>query len=91
MQLHALSIEGKHDEAMGMDVVLAAFDNQMEKAIAQLRQTDAATILDARGIGRKQIPTNVLGLIFHAAEHNMRHTGQLLVTTSMLTALNPNG
>jgi len=91
LQLHALSIEGKHNEGMGMEDILTAFDRQIEKAIAQLRQTDAATILDARGIGRKQIPTNVLGLIFHAAEHNMRHTGQLLVTTSMLTALNPNG
>jgi len=91
LQLQALSLEGKHDETMGMDVVLAAFDNQMKKAIAQLQQTEVATILDARGIGRKKIPTNVLGLLFHAAEHTMRHTGQLLVTTSMLTALNQNG
>jgi uncharacterized damage-inducible protein DinB len=91
LQLHALSLEGKNDEAMGIDDVLAAFDSQIEKAIAQLGQIDVATILDLRGIGRKQIPTNVLGLLFHAAEHTMRHTGQLLVTTSMLTALNPNG
>jgi uncharacterized damage-inducible protein DinB len=26
----------------------------------------------------------VLGLLFHAAEHTMRHTGQLLVTARLL-------
>jgi len=40
--------------------------------------------LEARGIGRKRIPTNVLGLLFHAAEHTQRHTGQLYVTVKML-------
>jgi len=49
-----------------------------------LKETDPATITEARGVGRKQIPSNVIGLLFHAAEHTMRHTGQLLVTVKML-------
>jgi len=41
-------------------------------------------LLDKRGVGRAQLPSNVLGLLFHAAEHTMRHTGQLLVTARIL-------
>ena len=91
LQLEALSLEGKHDELIGMKDVLAALDGQIKHAIEQLRQTDTSTILDARGIGRKQIPTNVLGLLFHAAEHTMRHTGQLLVTAAMVKAIKQLG
>jgi hypothetical protein len=42
-------------------------------------------LTDTRGVGRKQIPSTVLGLLFHSAEHTMRHTGQLLVTCKILT------
>jgi uncharacterized damage-inducible protein DinB len=35
-------------------------------------------------VGRKQTPSTVVGLLFHAAEHTMRHTGQLLVTVRVL-------
>ncbi len=79
-QLHYLRLEGKEDEAITFDILLSELDKQIEKSLFQLRETDGNTLLEPRGIGRKQIPTNVLGLLFHAAEHTMRHTGQLLVT-----------
>ena len=62
------------------DVLLYNFMTQVDKAIEQLRQTSDDDLLAHRGIGRKQIPSNVLGLLFHAAEHTQRHVGQLLVT-----------
>jgi len=36
-------------------------------------------------VGRQQIPSTVIGLLVHAAEHTMRHLGQLLVTVKILT------
>jgi uncharacterized damage-inducible protein DinB len=60
--------------------LLARFRSQVDTALAQLRQTSDEDLLAPRGIGRKQIPTSVLGLLFHAAEHTQRHVGQLLVT-----------
>lgn len=60
------------------------FEAQVELALAQLCQTDEATLTDFRGIGQKQLPSTVLGLLFHAAEHTMRHLGQLLVTVRVL-------
>ncbi|MGB4770202.1 MAG: DinB family protein [Chitinophagaceae bacterium] len=63
--------------------LLSAFNQQVDTALAQLRETSADELLMPRGIGRKQIPSTVLGLLFHAAEHTMRHTGQLLVTVKI--------
>lgn len=62
--------------------------NQVDQAIAQLRNTPEATLTEGRTIGRKQIPTTVSGLLFHSAEHCQRHIGQLLVTSRILKARN---
>jgi uncharacterized damage-inducible protein DinB len=64
--------------------LLTRFNNQVNKALTQLKNIDEKTLLEPRGIGRKQIPTNLLGLLFHAAEHTQRHTGQLYVTVRIL-------
>jgi uncharacterized damage-inducible protein DinB len=69
--------------AQSVPDLLSAFNQQVDTALVQLRETSADALLMPRGIGRKQIPTTVLGLLFHAAEHTMRHTGQLLVTVKV--------
>jgi uncharacterized damage-inducible protein DinB len=61
----------------------AGFDAAVERALAQLRATREETLLEPRGVGRAQLPSTVLGLLFHAAEHTQRHVGQL-VTTSLI-------
>lgn len=62
------------------------FNKQVDKAIAQLSITDENTLTEIRGVGRKQILSTVSGLLFHAAEHTQRHTGQLMVTVNILKA-----
>ncbi|HET7234202.1 MAG TPA: DinB family protein [Longimicrobium sp.] len=59
----------------------------VEKALAQLRATDERTLLEFRGVGRKQLPSNVLGLLFHAAEHTQRHVGQIVTTARIVSTL----
>lgn len=84
-QLEYLSLEGKETiNAPGLDVLVANFHQQVDKAVLQLQNTDADTLTETRGVGRAQIPSTVIGLLTHAAEHTMRHTGQLLVTTRLL-------
>ena len=84
-QLNYLRSEGKQylDDEVCKKMV-AAFGKQVDNAVEQLKHTNEATLTEARGIGRAQIPTTVIGLLFHAAEHVMRHTGQLLVTVKVL-------
>ena len=56
----------------------------IDRALDQLRRTTADQLLQHRGVGRAQLPSNVLGLLFHAAEHSTRHTGQLITTAKIL-------
>lgn len=66
----------------------SAFERQVESALDQLRSTPESTLLEVRGVGRLQLPSTVLGLLFHAAEHTQRHVGQIVTTANMVQALN---
>ncbi|MBS1525877.1 MAG: DinB family protein [Bacteroidetes bacterium] len=84
-QLTYLSLEGKETQnAPGLGDLLGAFDEQVDKAILQLQNTAESSLSEPRGVGRAQIPSTVIGLLTHAAEHTMRHVGQLLVTSRLL-------
>ena len=82
-QLQYLKAEGVPDTTTSQELV-SKFNSQVDAAITQLSGTDEHTLTAIRGVGRKQIPSTVLGLLFHAAEHTQRHTGQLLVTVKIL-------
>ena len=57
----------------------------IDKAIERLKQFSTDMLTEKRGVGRAQLPSTVIGLCTHAAEHTMRHVGQLLVTVKVLT------
>ena len=40
-----------------------------------------------RGVGRKQLPTSIGGVLVHVADHTQRHTGQVVTTAKVLKAL----
>ncbi|NLR79841.1 DinB family protein [Chitinophaga eiseniae] len=82
-QLAALKAEGTPGATLHN--LLEQFDAQVHKTLLQLSATPENTLTEFRGVGRKQLPSTVLGLLFHAAEHTMRHTGQLLVTVKVLS------
>jgi hypothetical protein len=84
-QLAYLGAEGRHINYDGIvETLVAAFNRQVDAALLQISHTDEGTLLEVRGVGRKLIPSTVLGLLVHAAEHVQRHYGQLLVTVNVL-------
>lgn len=83
-QLAALGDEGKTKQNIGE--LLEAFNKQVDAAISQLKQTDPAILTDRRDVGRAKLPSTVIGLYVHAAEHTMRHVGQLLVTVKVVSS-----
>jgi hypothetical protein len=56
----------------------------IDRALLQLRATDAASLLEPRRVGRAGLPSTTLGLLFHAAEHSTRHMGQAITTAKIL-------
>jgi len=60
------------------------FSEKVAEALLYFETIPENCLSDKRTVGRKELPTTVLGLLFHAAEHSQRHIGQLLVTVSVL-------
>lgn len=86
-QLDYLRQEGKSPfPDCSFNDLLQNLNRQFSTAIFQIENTDSSTLLEIRMVGRAQIPSTHLGLLFHAAEHTMRHLGQLLVTMKFLEA-----
>ncbi len=83
-QFAYLKREGVPEDGLTTLQLVRQFQLQVEKALEQLKNTSEEDFLQARGIGRKLLPTNVIGLLFHAAEHIQRHLGQLLVTARIV-------
>ena len=85
-QLEYLQNEGKPSvpEFTGAQLV-KKFQEQIKKSLDALEKIPEDSLLLPVGVGRRKLPSTVLGLLFHAAEHTQRHTGQLLVTVRVLT------
>ena len=65
--------------------LIALVDEAVELALRQLRGTSVATLTDARAVGRQGLPSTVIGLLVHAAEHTTRHAGQIITTAKIVT------
>jgi DinB superfamily len=70
-----------------LDKLLANWRATVEGALRQLGTTPEATLHHARLVGRAQLPSTVLGLLFHAAEHAQRHVGQIVTTAKIVKAI----
>jgi uncharacterized damage-inducible protein DinB len=80
-QLQALAHEeSPPDRGATASELVTAFQRQVERSLDQLRNIGEDTLTQPRTVGRGRLPSTVLGLLVHAAEHTQRHVGQLLVT-----------
>ena len=84
-QLDYLRNEGKENDALSPGNLLTALQHQIQISIGYLTTVNEQKLTELRYVGRKQLPSTLIGLLFHSAEHTMRHTGQLLVTARVLT------
>jgi uncharacterized damage-inducible protein DinB len=86
-QLDYLQQEGIVSPNITKQMLLQNLHHQIQQSITVLSLTLENILTETRLVGRKQIPSTVIGLFFHAAEHTMRHTGQLLVTAEFVKAI----
>lgn len=80
-QFAALRAEpGANEHTIDAATLLRGFDAAVDHALAQVRGTSDDDLLAPRQVGRGRLPSTVLGLLFHAAEHTQRHLGQAVTT-----------
>ncbi|HZJ21249.1 MAG TPA: DinB family protein, partial [Pricia sp.] len=83
-QFEFLRNEGNADTKTTSAQLIENFKQKVDEAVQYFRTLNGSDLTESRSVGRKKLPTTVLGLLFHAAEHGQRHVGQLLVTVSVL-------
>ena len=84
-QRAALAAEQAPERRTASDLI-AGLRTAIDSALSQLRAVPVDTIYEARTVGRAALPTTVVGLMFHAAEHSQRHAGQLVTTAKIVRA-----
>ena len=82
LELTPEQIEELRDEerAMGWtrEELLASLEKAFSEAEAVVRTIDPAMLAEPRAVGRQKLPSTVIGLLTHIAEHTQRHVGQAI-------------
>ena len=87
-QMRELAAEGQPgDPPADAATLVGAAQRAIADALEGLRNTPSEDLLTARTVGRQALPTSVIGLLFHLAEHTQRHTGQVITTAKIVHAL----
>lgn len=74
------------DPGISREELLAEFHEGLERSAARVRAFASVDLEQPRGVGKKQLPTSVGGLLVHLADHTQRHTGQIVTTAKVLRA-----
>jgi uncharacterized damage-inducible protein DinB len=83
-QLAAMNTES--DAGATRTDLFAELHAAVVNSAARIRAIHPASFDEPRGVGRKQPPTTVAGLLVHVADHTQRHVGQALTTSKFITA-----
>lgn len=86
-QRAGLLAERTFDPSPSLDELRAEWRATVGRGLGQIADTDEDVLLEPRLVGRAQLPSTVLGLLFHAAEHAQRHAGQIVTTAKIVRGL----
>ncbi|MBV8896099.1 MAG: DUF664 domain-containing protein [Acidobacteriaceae bacterium] len=81
-QLLALRQEASGNE--NADELLKCVEEALAASEERLREMDVNRLYEARAVGRKRLPTTLIGLLVHLSEHTQRHLGQAITTAKIL-------
>jgi uncharacterized damage-inducible protein DinB len=84
-QLAALQAE--HEPGETREELLAGLEAAFRRAEQVVRALDSGTLADPREVGREHLPTTVIGLLTHIAEHTQRHVGQAISAAKLAARL----
>ena len=77
-------LQAEHAPAgAGSEELLALVEDAFRNAEAIVRRIDPSSFTEPRTVGRKHLPTTVIGLLVHIAEHTQRHVGQAIAAAKL--------
>ena len=82
-----VALKSEMDEVATREDLFSEFSEGIRSSMARVR---ALALVDpelSRGVGKKQLPTSVGGLLVHVADHTQRHVGQAVTTAKVVGAM----
>lgn len=80
-QLAALTTE--HEPGATREELLVEMESNLARVAAMVSTLDPSSLTEPREVGRKRLPTTVIGLLTHIAEHTQRHIGQAIAAAKL--------
>ena len=77
-------------EAGSAGEVLEEVRRGLERAQQRVLAIAPESFAEPRGVGKKMLPTTVVGLLVHCADHTQRHVGQAVTTAKVVKAATSN-
>jgi len=67
-----------------LDELLELVEQSLNRSQTELKTINPSSPYESRTVGRRALPTTVMGLIVHLAEHTQRHLGQAILIAKIL-------
>jgi len=80
------ALKSEMDESATRERLFAEFGAAIQRSLRRVKEMAAVDLEEPRGVGKKQLPTSVGGLLVHVADHTQRHVGQAITTVKILLA-----
>jgi uncharacterized damage-inducible protein DinB len=78
------SLKSEMEDSGRREDLFAEFERGIESAMQRVLAIAPTAYEEARGVGRKMLPTSVGGLLVHCADHTQRHVGQAVTTAKLV-------
>jgi hypothetical protein len=85
-----IAIPHEMDPGPGRLTLLAEVNEALQQCEQVIRALDPTILTDSRSVGLRRLPTTVIGLVVHLAEHTQRHVGELIITSKLARSM-PTG
>ncbi|MDX2151798.1 MAG: DinB family protein [Bryobacteraceae bacterium] len=79
-------MKAEQDPGASREELLQALEAALAAAERRLQALNLSDPAAPRYVGRRRLPTSVIGLLVHIAEHTQRHVGQAVATARVVAA-----
>lgn len=81
----------EHEDAIahntGVNELVVAARDRIDHCLEHLTTIPDEKLHEPRPVGRDELPSTVIGLLFHAAEHTTMHVGQIRTTLKVIRGM----
>jgi DinB superfamily len=74
------------DPGARRDLVFEELHSALASSVIRVRAVDVSALEQSRAVGKRGLPTTVVGLLVHIADHTQRHVGQAITTARIILA-----